>query len=305
MIIRYERPVSHAAQLSRRIAQIGLMLCLAALVAHRFGFMLTPSFVVFILLSALLSAVAMFLALVGLVRLWQVGAEGGMASLKALLASILPLALFGMGFYAFQVLPPVADVTSDHEERPEWLKPPDANQIWMPLRDKSPEGVLAETAAYPELTGRRYEGAMDRVYRAVTKVAKAERIQVIAESGIENAIVDIEDSSEPAKAAAQPEAPSDRPADTPEIGPLPTERPQVVPDGLEPRGDVVIQGETRTFILGLPFDVVVRLREDAETTYVDIRVAARYGPRDLGIGADIAEDFLKALDGELLGIAGG
>ncbi|MNL88500.1 hypothetical protein D3C87_2182490 [compost metagenome] len=49
---------------------------------------------------------------------------------------------------------------------------------------------------------------------------------------------------------------------------------------------------------------MIRLREEAETTLVDVRVAARYGPRDLGIGADIAQHFLTALDAELLGIAG-
>jgi len=37
---------------------------------------------------------------------------------------------------------------------------------------------------------------------------------------------------------------------------------------------------------------------------VDVRVASRYGPHDLGLSADIAENYLKALDSELLGIAG-
>jgi hypothetical protein len=36
----------------------------------------------------------------------------------------------------------------------------------------------------------------------------------------------------------------------------------------------------------------------------DIRVASRYGAHDLGIGDEIAEDFLRRLDTELLGIAG-
>ncbi len=57
-------------------------------------------------------------------------------------------------------------------------------------------------------------------------------------------------------------------------------------------------------MLGLPFDAVVRLREEAEMTLVDIRVASRYGPHDLGISDEIAEGFLHALDAELLGIAG-
>jgi uncharacterized protein (DUF1499 family) len=68
---------------------------------------------------------------------------------------------------------------------------------------------------------------------------------------------------------------------------------------------VTLQGETRTLVLGLHFDVIIRLREEAETTFVDIRVASRYGQHDLGFSDAIAEGYLKALDAELLGIAGG
>ena len=74
---------------------------------------------------------------------------------------------------------------------------------------------------------------------------------------------------------------------------------------LTPAEDLFVQGEARTFFLGLPFDIVIRLREDEETTSVDVRVAARYGTHDLGLSAEIAEDFLDRLDAELLGIAGG
>ena len=38
--------------------------------------------------------------------------------------------------------------------------------------------------------------------------------------------------------------------------------------------------------------------------FVDIRVASRYGPHDLGFSAALADQFLEALDSELLGIAG-
>lgn len=55
-------------------------------------------------------------------------------------------------------------------------------------------------------------------------------------------------------------------------------------------------------VLDLRFDVIIRLRE-AETAFVDVRVTSRYGPSDLGFSADIADDYLKALDAELLSIA--
>ena len=55
----------------------------------------------------------------------------------------------------------------------------------------------------------------------------------------------------------------------------------------------------------LPDRLLIRLREEAETTFVDVRVASPYGQHDLGFSAGIAEEYLKALDAELLGIAGG
>ena len=66
----------------------------------------------------------------------------------------------------------------------------------------------------------------------------------------------------------------------------------------------MLQGEWRSPIFGFRFDVVIRLREEAETTLVDMRAASRYGSHDLGIGAELVEGYLKALDAELLGIAG-
>jgi hypothetical protein len=96
-------------------------------------------------------------------------------------------------------------------------------------------------------------------------------------------------------------------ADAPDAIPVPTPRPfeDDVARLIRGANGVTLQGINRTFILGLRFDVVIRLREEAETTFVDMRVASRYGQHDLGFSAAIAEDYLKALDSELLGIAGG
>ena len=103
---------------------------------------------------------------------------------------------------------------------------------------------------------------------------------------------------DPSKAAQNADAPGDVP--------IPEARPLETP--IKPHaggaGDVLLQGEWRSPVFGFRFDVVIRLREEAETTLVDMRAASRYGPHDLGIGADLVEGYLKALDAELLGIAG-
>ena len=297
MTIRYERPVSNAARLSRRFGQMALLLCLVALGLHRVGFLATPHMVFAVGMSAVLAAVAVLCGLVGLQRLWQVGALGGVKATKGLITATPPLVLAGLAIHLYNTAPPVADVTTDHLNRPEWLKPPAAEQGFLPRRERSPSATARELAAYPDLTGRRYEGALDRVYSAVTKVAAAEHIAITSQSGMD-AGVDIETMP-----AAGAPAEDGGIAETPEVGPVPLERPQ---PGLAagPRADVILQGEKRTLILGLPFDVLIRLHEDAETTTVDMRVSSRYGASDLGFGAAIAESYLRALDAELLGIAG-
>jgi hypothetical protein len=137
---------------------------------------------------------------------------------------------------------------------------------------------------------------LDRVYLGVQKVIASGRLTVTQREGVELVEPDIS-----SRAAAR-----DEQAAVPDVAPIPLPRPEPL---LEPAsnnpGDVLLQGETRTLILGLRFDIVIRLREDAETTSVDIRVASRYGPHDLGMGQEIAQQFLDSLDSELLGIAGG
>lgn len=306
MFIHFVRPVSHSARLARRLAQLAFFGTLIALGTHRFGLIATPMLVAALAAATALAGLAVLLALIGLQRLWQVGAEGGIAALTALVLSTLPLGLAGGALYLARTTPAVAEVSTDRENPLQWLKVPPPDTSFLPKRDLSAAGQTAVKTAYPELTGRRYEGAMDRVYQAVIKVAKANHIRIVEQSGLENAIVDLEDSAPTGKdAASETEAPADaEPAATPEIGPVPRQRPNLDAPAA-PRGDMVLQGETRSLVFGFTFDVVIRLREDAETTYVDMRVASRYGARDLGFSDGVAAAFLKALDAELLGIAGG
>ena len=58
-------------------------------------------------------------------------------------------------------------------------------------------------------------------------------------------------------------------------------------------------------MLGIPLDILVRLSEEEETTFVDMRSATRDGDHDLGLNASVIRTFLHDLDVRLLGIAGG
>lgn len=302
MTVRFVRPVSQSAFAARRIGLAALVLFLIALAAHRFGPLKGPDFVAIVLFSAAIAMVAVLFAVIGLMRLWQVGATGGVASARALIYATPPVALVAFAASLYFSTPPLYDVATDIADPPVWIREPRADQQWLQRAALvTPSDRQLQLTAYPELTGRRYEGAADRIYEAVAKVAKSTRISLDHKHGMELVEPDITEKPAP-KTRAETGA-------VPDNIPIPLPR----PDGLRPGksfveeigrpGDVILQGQTRTFILGLRFDVVIRLREEAETTMVDMRVASRYGGHDLGLSADIAQGFLRALDSELLGLA--
>ncbi|QFY59338.1 DUF1499 domain-containing protein [Rhizobium grahamii] len=301
MAIRFDRPVSSAARFSRRFAAFALVLCLAALIGHRFAGLATPYLVLLLLVAAGFALLAVALACVGLRSLWLTGAEGGQDAMAALIFAALPIVIGGLAAERYLTLPAIYDVTTDTETTPDWLKAPKADQIWLARQPVTAADREKQLEAYPELTGRRYDGAIDRVLEAVKKVAKQSGIRITRAEG------DSEPVREPDAKAGQPQPEDGAVPDAPEAVPVPIPRPydDDVAKLIRRANGVTLQGETRTLVLGLRFDVVIRLREEAETTFVDVRVASRYGPADLGFSADIAEDYLKALDSELLGIAGG
>jgi hypothetical protein len=298
--IQYERPVSHAAHWARRTALFSCVLFVAAVLSHRFGPLTTPHFLVIAGFSAALAALAVLLASIGLARLWLVGARGGKAAFTALLLSLLPLGMAGAAAYACFTRPALYDVTTDTVAAPPWLAQPSAAQDWLARAGLvTPRDRAVQLQAYPGLSGRRYDGALDRVYQGVRKVSEAYGITITAEVGIDNILADLEDLVlDPNKAGQSAEPSGDVPI--PEARPLQT---PLVPH-VGGAGDILLQGEWRSPLVGFRFDVVIRLREEAETTLVDMRAASRYGPHDLGIGAQMVEAYLKALDAELLGIAG-
>ena len=301
MMIKYERPTSHAAHWARRIARFAFGLFAAVLLAHRFGPLTTPHFVALAVFSAGLAALAVVLAAIGFVRLWQVAAVGGVASFVALLYAAIPIGAAGFALNEYFSRPAIYDVSTDTVTPPPWIRPPAAVQGWLKRpATVTPEDREAQIAAYPALTGRRYDGALDRVYQGVKIVAEKTGIRIVDEEGVENARADLEDMVvKPDDAAPADSEPSDVP--------IPLSRPQTMPGEMSPgrrSSDIVLQGEWRTLIVGFRLDVLIRLREEAETTFVDMRVASRYGPHDLGFGAAFANQFLHALDAELLGIAG-
>ena len=60
-----------------------------------------------------------------------------------------------------------------------------------------------------------------------------------------------------------------------------------------------LEGPARSFVLGLPSDISIRVTESGDGSEVDMRSASRYGPHDLGDNAERIEGFLSELDVEI------
>jgi hypothetical protein len=299
MTVRYERPVSRAAHVARRLAAFAFLMFVVAWALHRFGPLSTPSFLAVAIVAAALSAIAAYLALIGIGALWYRGARGGKASVAALLFAVAPLVAFGYGAANYVNLPPIYDISTDVADPPAWIEVPRADQSWLgPRLPVTAADRQAQQARWRDLTGRRYEGALDRVYPAARKVALELGLAIRLERGAPE--LDLQELPD-TKAATDEAVP-----DTLDYVPVPVPRPEAGDPAEEalPPGDPSIQGEQRTFVFGFRQDVVIRLREELESTLVDVRVASRYGDRDLGAGVAYAERYLRALDAELLGIAG-
>lgn len=301
MTVRYERPVSHSAFHARRLALLGFVMFVMAWALHRFGPLETPAFLAVALVCVALAVVAFYLAVLGLVMLWRKGARGGKASAQALVLAILPLCPLVLGAPFYLNRPAIYDVSTDLVDPPQWIAEVKADQSWLgPRPAPTEQDREAQMIAYRGLTGRRYDGALDRVYTAARKVAIAQGIKIRDERGAPEGALDEFPPVDP-KAAKEEAVP-----DVLDNVPVPLPRPdyEEMPDAETPVGDASIQGVHRTLIFGFRQDVVIRLREEAETTLVDVRVATRYGTHDLGSGARLIDAYLRALDAALLGIAG-
>ncbi len=78
----------------------------------------------------------------------------------------------------------------------------------------------------------------------------------------------------------------------------------VRPDRGDAFDEVTIEARARTFVLGFPADVAIRVTDEGDTTYVDMRSASRYGRLDFGDNAARITAFLDELDMETAALVG-
>jgi uncharacterized protein (DUF1499 family) len=71
------------------------------------------------------------------------------------------------------------------------------------------------------------------------------------------------------------------------------------PPLVDGKSEYTLEAVAKTFLLGFLSDVAIRLTDEGESTYVDMRSASRYGNEDYGDNARRISRFLDALDAEM------
>jgi len=226
-----------------------LLLALMALVLHRVGMLQLPNAVAAVLLAAVVAVFVLGLAIIGFFMLWHIGAKGGHASFSGMVMALIILIPVGLAASRFVLLPRIHDISTDVKMPPEWLDEPEIVRSWIPRTDgNNPAARLLQTQAYAQITGRRYEGAIDRVLLAVRAVAQQKKWTQVANIGVEALVDGLEPSSD-AEDSQEAASVSNGEAD-PERAPLPAPRPNIEDELLAPMPSfAVLQYRTRTLVL--------------------------------------------------------
>lgn len=254
-----ERGETKAAAWADWLARFDLLLFIIAGLSHRYGLIATAEFFWVLALIGSLAALALLLAAVSFRRLWLFGDRGGKLATRATLVALLLISPFVVSGWQILRYPALNDISTDLDDPPVFsvlarLRTPDMN----PIEPISVIEAENQAAAFPEITGRRYEAAPDTVIDAATAILNARSWRVAAQT-----------------------------------------------ENTEAVAEQAIEVVAHSLIFGFASDAVIRITDEGETTYVDMRSASRYGVHDLGSNAGRIRSFLDSLDDEVASRAGG
>lgn len=318
------RRESPAAVWSERLASFSLPYLLIVVLGHRFDWLATVSTFWLLAIGVGLLLLAIALALRGITDLWQSGDKGGLRLARGLLLASLMLIPFAISGYRALVLPPIADVSTDLEDPPQFEIALGEREAEMNDIGSFPDFVAAQQLrAYPRVTARRYPLGAGRVYTAAATLVKERGWRVLTDESVRGeAPVDEEGSGVLAEADRNQQGlplriplPKFRPRINPDRGALDFSVEQVAPTGREDETDggassqISIEDEryieavAETPVFGFESDVVIRIVEEDTGTLVDMRSVSRWGPHDLGSNAKRIEAFIAELDTALQGLS--
>lgn len=112
-------------------------------------------------LAAAIALIGAILALAGFRSLWKRGAQGGRHSAAGMSISLAVLAPFSAALYGAFTYPRLADISTDLE-----------NPLLIVGSNAIKLNAEAQSAAYPGVTGRRYEAGPERILALVNSLAR-------------------------------------------------------------------------------------------------------------------------------------
>ena len=226
--------------------------------------------------------VALALAITTLADCWLRGAKGGWLALRAMALSLVVLVPFAFALQSMVTEPATADVSTDA------LEPPAIT------------GVAGIPLATPE-QGRRFESAIERV-SAATELTLSELGWPVVERDGTITAAEIDAPLRPPTAGGEGSVPLPRmrpltPAEQQVLREQEeAERAVIAAERREEEARIAYRALVRSRVLGVPSDVVIRLRDDGEATTLDLRARSREGSRDLGENRRRIRAFLAKLD---------
>lgn len=278
-VVRVEAPTTRPAM---RAAIFAVLLGALTLLTRRIGLVTYDELIVPLVVAAGAAAFALAMSAFTLLDCWLRGARGGWRALRAIALSLVVLVPSAFAAQRYVTEPATADVATDV------LEPP----------------VLTATEdlpfAVPE-QGRRFESAIERVSAAVETTfaelgwALVERDGTIATTEIGAPLappVEAEEGAVP--------VPRMRPLTPEEQARVrereAAERELIAAERREEEARLFYRAVVRSRVLGVPSDIVVRLRDDGEATVLDLRSRSREGERDLGENRRRIRAFLAKMD---------
>lgn len=270
------RRQSRSARYAPACASVGFLLLVAAVALHRFSLVQQPDLVLLVTLSAGFAAIALLLSAKSFYNLWRSGDAGGRRALRASFLAVLTLVPPALVLVQISAAPRIHDISTDLEKSvefntvmgnvPDFLQAHEPNfrirmLSYLGLDDLTVQNSLS-TDAVPDMLQQisAYPEVSGRQYDSAQDHVLKAVLKVMKEQGITV------------------------------IGSA-----GVAGENI----DVSVEGVAKTLILGLRSDLVVRLRDEAEQTTVDMRAVSRYGRSDLGFNASLIENFFNALDLEM------
>ncbi|MCV0426680.1 MAG: DUF1499 domain-containing protein [Roseibium sp.] len=267
---RYAAYKSASAPASRTVGSVALALALLAFLAKRFGFIEADVFVLSLVCAAVIATVSLVLAVVALHRIWSFGGQGLPSALGGVLLGGLALLAPALVLGMLAVHSGSSDLSTDRQDPPAVViqsiadEQPVLSWINQALEEQSWQKLLGQTKKdQSRITSLELDhpDIVSRRYRIAPAQLHAAGAKAIEVLGW--TVVD-----------------------------------ELPPDLLDAPTRLQAEGSTR--VLGLKYDVALRIRPDTVGALLDVRSRSRTPLKDLSDNADHIRVVFTEIDQVLL-----